>query len=177
MGEILSPKPVKLFIAVTYQHDAHYQEVLSQLKERFGNVEQLIKYDFTAFTDYYNSEMGNHLYKVIMSFETLISKEKTASLKHYSNEIESQSANKKEYPMKRAVNIDPGYLTEAKVILLTTKNFAHRIYIGNGIFAEITLTYRKNSYTFNNWTYPDYKSQKVISYFNDVRIKYREQIL
>ncbi|MDH4128942.1 MAG: DUF4416 family protein, partial [Spirochaetota bacterium] len=147
MGEIQKPKPVKLFISITYNDVNIYNKVLSTLKSSFGNVEKAYSYNFSSFTDYYKDEMGDSLQKTILGFESLISKEKTYLLKSFSNEIEKQFTDSNSYPTIRKINIDPGYLTEAKIVLFTTKNFAHRIYIANGIYAEITLTYRKYSYT------------------------------
>ena len=176
MGEIIEARPVKLFIAITYHNSDLYQQTLNQLTDLFGSVEQAYHYDFAAYTNYYEEEMGSDLQKTIVSFNSLVEKDNSPQLKYISNEIEDQTANQQTYPAKRKVNIDPGYLTEAKVILLTTKNFAHRVYVGQGIFAEIALTYRKTGFSPNNWTYPDYRSEGVIQFFNEVREKYRNQI-
>lgn len=176
MGFIQEQSPVKLFIAVTYQNLKDYEKVYEILRNQFGQIDLTVNYEFSPFTDYYSYEMGSNLYKTILSFENLIEKDNTFKLKHNSIKIEKKIGNKIDEVFKRDVNIDPGYLTEAKVILFTTKNFSHRIYIGNNIFAEITLTYRKNTYTSNNWTYPDYKSNKVIDFFNKIRSIYRNQL-
>ncbi len=176
MGEIKPTLPIKLFIAITYNDIAVYSQVRKILQKKYGQIDQACNYDFSAFTRFYRKEMGDALHKTIVSFQPLIEKDETYWLKHYSNNLELEFANQIDDSKKRNVNIDPGYLTEAKIILLTTKNYAHRIYIGQGIFAEITLTYRKDSFTTNSWTYPDYKSEQVIHYFNDVRNLFREQL-
>ena len=75
---------------------------------------------------------------------------------------------------KRMVNIDPGYLTSAKVVLATTKNFQHRIYINRGIYAEVTLRYMKDGFSPWEWTFKDYKRKETIDFFNELRILYRQ---
>ncbi|MCM8832758.1 MAG: DUF4416 family protein, partial [Candidatus Omnitrophica bacterium] len=77
---------------------------------------------------------------------------------------------------KRKINIDPGYIDNSKVILLSTKDYYHRIYIGKGIFAEVTLYYSKGKYNFLNWTYPDYRSENYMNFFLRMREKYRQQV-
>lgn len=176
MGDILTPLPVKLFIALTYHDSSIYNNILEELKERFGLIDKVYHYDFSQFTDHYEDEIGKPLKKTIVIFQSLVSKEEFPELKIYSNKIEKMNANEDEYPMKRNINIDPGYLTEAKVVLMTTKNFSHRIYISKGIFGELALNYRGDSFSQNSWTYPDYASQEVIQFFNEVREDYREQI-
>ncbi len=72
----------------------------------------------------------------------------------------------------RLINIDPGYVDLAKLVLASTKDYAHRIYLRKGIFAEITLSYRGNSFSPNDWTYPDYRSAEYIGIFNQIRKLY-----
>ena len=76
----------------------------------------------------------------------------------------------------RTVNIDPGYITEAKLVLLTAKDFSHRIYQKDGIFAESTLFFQDHSFRPWPWTYPDYASAEMVEYFNQVRELYMADI-
>ena len=69
----------------------------------------------------------------------------------------------------RPVNIDPGLITPAKLILATTKDHAHRIYLGRGIHAEVTLRYVGRKWTPWPWTYPDYAAPTYHSFFDQVR--------
>jgi hypothetical protein len=48
-----------------------------------------------------------------------------------------------QWPEPRPLNLDPGYLTEAKLVLATTKDRNHRLYLDRGIFAEVTLCYQR----------------------------------
>lgn len=176
MGDILTPLPVKLFIALTYHDSNVYNTILEGLKEKFGSIDEAYHYDFSQFTDHYEDEIGKPLKKTIVTFDSLIAKDEFPELKIYSNQIEKKNADENEYPIKRNINIDPGYLTEAKVVLMTTKNFSHRIYISKGIFGELALNFRGESFSKNSWTYPDYASTEIIEFFNDVRERYRKQL-
>ena len=74
-----------------------------------------------------------------------------------------------QYAVPRPINIDPGYVTPAKLVLATTKDRAHRIYLGRGIYAEVTLTYAKKAFQSMPWTYPDYRSEPYRRFFEQVR--------
>ena len=92
-----------------------------------------------------------------MTFEKLIRREEISTIKTFTNDVEKSLLKKN----KRTVNLDPGYLTNDKLILATTKDFYQRIYLDNGIYAEVTLHYRKGKYRFFSWTYPDYKEKEL----------------
>ena len=93
-------------------------------------------------------------------------------LKIASNKIEEQYLDDEH----RQINIDPGYLTAAKIVLATTKNYSHRLYLARGIFGDLHMQYQKGNYQPNPWTYPDYKQPKVRSFFNDVRKTFMAQL-
>ncbi|MEI8217519.1 MAG: DUF4416 family protein, partial [Elusimicrobiota bacterium] len=67
------------------------------------------------------------------------------------------------------MNIDPGYVTPAKVVLASTKDYSHRIYLSDGIYAEVTMMFQKGSYVFLPWTYSDYQSKAALQFFNRIR--------
>jgi hypothetical protein len=124
------------------------------------------------FTDYYAEEMGENLNRRFVSFERLIDPEKLASIKRKTCSMEKKFSEKG----SRTVNIDPGYITLAKVVLASTKNFFHRIYIGKGIYAEITLAWQKGEYKTFRWTFPDYATEKYMGILKDIRDIYSIQI-
>lgn len=114
--------------------------------------------------------MGSPLNKKIVVFETLRTVDNIYETKIESQQIEEE-LQKKGY---RQVNLDPGYLTEAKVVLFSTKNFYHRIYLAKEIYGEITLNYKaKEGFTSLPWTFPDYKKEERLKFFNDIREWYR----
>ena len=78
--------------------------------------------------------------------------------------------------ISRIINIDPGYLDLSKLILASTKDYKHRIYLTKGIYAEVTLFYQDKTFCPWEWTYPDYKTGEYIEIFNRIRQIYAEQI-
>jgi len=171
MGQPKLAFDVKLFIAVTFSNKEIYEDIKSILENKFRVIDTLSAiYDFN-YTQYYALEMGTNLKKQLLGFETLIRPEILPDIKLTTNKIE-QSFLKSG---KRQVNIDPGYLTGAKVVLATTKNFDHRIYLGKGIYGDVHLRYRGNKFHFNEWTYPDYRGMIVIDFLARLRKKYMKE--
>lgn len=151
-----------------YKDEAIFIKSRDKLKKIFGRIDfQSDPLDFN-YTAYYEPEMGAGLKRRFVSFGKLISIQDLYRIKLYTNRLEVKFSNSG----KRRVNIDPGYLDSAKLVLASTKDYAHRIYLRKGIFAEITLSYRSNSFIPNDWTYPDYRSQEYIGIFNAVRKLY-----
>ena len=171
MGQPKLALDVKLFVAVTFNNREAYEQIKSVLETKFGTVDTLSAiYDFN-FTQYYAKEMGVNLQKQFLGFERLIRPESLPDIKLMTNEIEEKFS----LECRRQVNIDPGYITGAKVVLATTKNFDHRIYLGKGIYGDVHLQYRKAKFHFNKWTYPDYREMIVIEFFVRLRKKYMKE--
>ncbi len=171
MGQPKLTLDVKLFAAVTFNNKELYQQIKPILENKFGAIDTFSAiYDF-SYTQYYAKEMGINLKKQFIGFEKLIRPESLLDIKLMTNEIEGQFSREN----RRQVNIDPGYLTGAKVVLATTKNFDHRIYLGKGIYGDVHLRYRGNKFHFNEWTYPDYREMIVIDFFARLRKKYMKE--
>jgi len=171
MGQTKTPLPVKLFIGVLAVNEKICQDFESDLIEKFGPIDYsspLIPFNITS---YYVKEMGPVILRRFYSFKNLIDPGELADIKLWTNELELRSGS------NRKINLDPGYLTGAKVILATTKNYAHRIYIGKGIYAEVTLRYKGKSFLPFDYTYPDYATQEYFNTFEQIRNLYMEQIL
>lgn len=153
MGKINQPNLVKFFFGLIYNKSFNINEVYQILEEKFHNKIDIYSpaIDF-IFTSYYNKEMGQDLKRQWISFETLLTPDNLADMKVETNNIEDSFAKDK----NRIVNIDPGYICPANVILASTKDFSHRIYLSKGIYAEVTTIYRKEGFTKLPWTYPDY---------------------
>mgnify|MGYP001596574217 CR=1 FL=1 len=163
---------VKLFIGILFSQENILQDVLKLLKKEFGNIDTQSPVIPFIYTDYYNSEMGENLKRIFISFEKLISPDKIADIKIKTNKIEKKFLHKG--TQNRQINLDPGYLTAANIILATTKDFSHRIYLKNGIYAEVTLMYSKKHFQELPWTYPDFKTEEYQNYFKDLRKIYME---
>jgi hypothetical protein len=121
------------------------------------------------FTDYYQPELGEKVLRYWLSFAPNVSLENLWKIKIVTNDIETTIFSDEKN--LRKVNIDPGYVEGAKLVLFTTKNYSHRIYLAEGIYAETTLIYSKNNFSPLEWTYPDYKTQESINFFSLVRKK------
>jgi hypothetical protein len=177
MGKISGHKPVKLIVGLIFSQVSLVNRAKTVLNKQFGRTDfESPVLDFT-YTDYYEKEFGRGLKRQFLSFQRLINPQDIARIKQLTNRIELQLALKKAKTTPiRGINIDPGYLELPKLILATTKDFSHRIYLKNGIFAEVTLIYRKNSFEPLEWTYPDYRTPQYIEIFNRIRQIYSSQI-
>jgi hypothetical protein len=174
MSHPKSPPPQLYFIAITGRDLDLWEKALDLLKPELGSPIFRSKiYDFSSFTSYYAKEMGENLKKGIYFFEKLKPPEYLIDLKYKCYEIEKNFADSLG---NRKVNLDPGYLGLSKVVLSTFKDYAHRIYLGKGVYAEVTLIYRNKTYIELPWTYPDYKQPEIIEIFNKVRAWYKENL-
>lgn len=159
---------VKLIIGFIYKDEAVFIKAKEWLKEKFGKIDfESIGIDFNC-TDHYEAEMGKGLKRKFISFSKLIPIQDLYRIKLYANRLETRFLTAK----CRQINIDPGYLDLAKLVLATTKDYAHRIFLRKGIFAEVTLSFRGSSFSANEWTYPDYRSKEYIDIFNQIRKLY-----
>src|SRR5207253_1722679 len=175
MAAIRQFNPVKLFIGVLVSHSKLLPDVEQRLSDSFGSIDHqspVVPFDFT---DYYEPEMGDIIDRVFFSFERLIEADQLPEIKRQTNRLEEELAPLLQ-TVKRPVNLDPGYIELAKVILASTKNFYHRIYLGGGIFGEVTMHFKNNTYQFFPWTYPDYQSKDYQEFFLRVRQIYRAQL-
>ena len=175
MAAIRQFNSVKLFVGVLVSHAKLIPELEQRLVAVYGPIDHrspVIPFDFTK---YYEAEMGDIIDRIIFSFERLIEAGQLPEIKRQTNHLEEEMAPLYQR-VKRPVNLDPGYIEQAKVILASTKNFYHRIYLGNGIFAEVTMHFKNNTYQFFPWTYPDYQSKEYQEFFLKMRHIYRAQL-
>ncbi len=169
MGKIRPVLPAALITGITFSSDDVVQNALLQLTGEFGPLAfQSDVFDFTM-TDYYAAEMGENLKKRFCCFERPIELGRLPDIKLFTNEIEMDFACGDDDNPLRSVNIDPGYVTLSKLVLATTKDYSHRIYIGKGIYGEITLHYMKGDFRSFFHTYPDHQTPLAIGFFNQVR--------
>jgi len=178
MGEIgkIVP-PGKLIFGILVTSESVRSQCLDRLTAAFGPLDHQSHVELFTFTDYYCDEMGQTIYRQYLSAQRLVNLDDLPALKHRTNEIELDLARMDEQGRRcRQANVDPGYLTQSKVVLASTKDYGHRIYIAEGIFAEVTLYYRRpNGFQPYPWTYPDYARPEVCEFFNKVRETYRRQ--
>jgi len=179
MGTLRQFNPVKLFIGVLVANSKFIPKVEERLTAAYGAIDHrsdVIPFDFT---DYYENEMGDLIDRVFFSFERLIEADQLLEIKRQTNLFEDELApllRTSSTNVKRPVNLDPGYIEQAKVILASTKNFYHRIYLGGGVFGEVTMHFKNNTYQFFPWTYPDYQSKDYQEFFLRMRHIFRSQL-
>jgi len=172
VGRIKKHQPVKLIIGFIFKEEGILNKAKDILITRFGAIDYENKtLDFTH-TNYYESEFGSDLKRTFFSFKKLFPPENLPEIKIATNIIEKRLSR----GGKRMINVDPGYIDMAKLILASTKDYKHRIYLNKGIYAEITLFYQNNTFAPWEWTYPDYKSAGYIETFNQIRKTYAEQL-
>ena len=168
MGCLKEHRPVKLIASLISSDNTFLQRSIRGLTGLYGDIETMTGCMDFDYTDYYEKEFGTGLKRKIVVFKELVGIEEVSGIKIRTNELERSL----ERYGNRTVNIDPGYVTDAKLVLLTTKDYSHRIYTGRGIFAEVTLRYERGSFRRWPWTYPDYASRGLTDFFNDVRGMY-----
>jgi hypothetical protein len=172
VGKIYHNPAVKLIVGLIFKNKDYLDKTKRLLIKRFGCIDfESPVLDFN-FTEYYKNEFGSGLKRVFISFKRLIPPQNISDIKILTNKFE----NKLSLKGKRNINIDPGYLDMAKLVLATTKDFAHRIYLSKGIYAEVTLTFQNNTFKHKDWTYPDYRTPAYIDILNSIRGIYAKQI-
>jgi hypothetical protein len=169
MGEIQPTAPVLLVIAAI----SRCAEALDWACQRCARIHGPIviasdAFDFTE-TDYYSATMGTELKKQFLAFERLIDPAALPEIKRVTNQWELEYAATGRHPEPRPLNLDPGYITPAKLVLASTKDHAHRIYLHDGIYAEVTLAYRRRRWQPLEWTYPDYRRGDYHEFFTRCR--------
>jgi hypothetical protein len=166
VGAAKKPQPAKLFLACMYANESVFRQALDAFQERYGVIDKKVgPLRVTEYTDYYTEEMGTGIRKCYMTFAAPVERDGLAAIKIFSNGLERASA----VDDKRVVNCDPGYVTNDKLVLATTKDFYHRIYLAEGIYAEVTLHYQNGRYRYFSWTYPDYKAPEVLKLLESAR--------
>lgn len=165
MAHIKDPSPVVLLLAVISRHESARVWARQRAVEQWGPVE--LSSDAFAFeeTDYYTPSMGADLKKQFLAFEQLINPAELARIKRQTNDWESAYSELARHPEPRPLNLDPGYVTEAKLVLASTKDHSHRLYLSHGIYAEVTLHYRDHRWQHREWTYPDYRREDYQQFF------------
>ena len=172
MLDLLKPKKCKAIFGFIYASEDIYQKTKKNILKKYGNM------DFESgplefnFTEYYQEETGTNLKRRFISLKNLINPDQIKDIKIAMIKLENKYAILK----KRRINIDPGYINEAKLVLSTTKDFSHRIYLSDKIFAEVTLLYANKAFRNLPWTFPAYRTKSYKKIFLTIRDLYKEQI-
>lgn len=161
--------PVALVCATLARNQAILEETRYRLESRIHSVRrQGPVYPF-EYTSYYEREMGPSLIKQILWFEPLVDPAELPGIKHKTMELEREMAETREGKTRRRTNIDPGLVSLESMVLASTKYSGHRICIAPGLYAETTLLFQKGRFRPFDWTYPDYRTEAVQSFLQEVR--------
>lgn len=161
MGIPHNPCKALLFIGTLFQQTGYYFETRHALEKVFGEIVMESSPIQWNFSDYYADEMGQPLYRRFIFFKKLINQEDLSSIKLMTNVTERGFS----MAGKRKINLDPGYLTPAKIVLASTKDYSHRIYLGDGIYGEVTLIFKRGRFTAHVNTYKDYLDERYFMVF------------
>ncbi len=167
MSKPTFPQKAKLFLGILFVDYSFLKKALGYLNRHFGAIDFATCPRIFSETSYYEDEMGSPIYRIYVTFHELIEPEDLVTIKLLTNEIEEKLS----FEGKRRVNLDPGLLSEERLVLATGKNYTHRIYLGSGIYGDLTLIYKKGAYRPLEWTYPDYRDPLLIHFLGVLRKK------
>lgn len=159
----------RLVVSALLSSKALEPSLLESLEERFGRIDFLSERLPFHYTRYYEPEMGPDLYRRMISFANLVPPDSLVGIKLEAQRLEDHYRDERG---NRRINLDPGLLGLHNFILATHKNYVHRIYLGDGVFADLTLLFKKGSFRPLQWTYPDYASADMIHLLNLLRRVY-----
>jgi len=176
VGLIHKPEPVLLLVGMLSSSLEEFSAARELLERRFGPVAlESDPFPFEA-THYYDDELGTPIQKQFLAFACLIDPGELAAAKCFTNEVEQLRARERGTQPSRPINLDPGYLDAARLVLATTKDRGHRLYLGRGIYAEVTLMYEKAAWQALPWTYPDYAGPTYHPFLTEARRSYLDRL-
>jgi hypothetical protein len=173
MSQPSTPKPVKLIVSLIAGEEKRITEASAELFQSYGKIDFMSACIPFTMTEYYQAEMGKGLMRRLITFEDLLDPEQFPAVKRCTDKLEAHYTTSEG---NRTINLDPGYMTLYQLILATNKSFAHRIYLRDGVYADLTLIYKNKSFQSLAWTYPDYGSMEIIELLNRIRERYQKQL-
>jgi hypothetical protein len=178
MGDVRQPTPVNLICAMLAAREEWLDAATQRLEEALGPADLVSETWPWTFSSYYEAEMGAPLLRRICSLRDLAAPDAIIDVKLRTNKIEKELAQSLApgAAPPRPVNADPGYVALSKMVLATTKDYAHRLYLGRGIYAECTLRWRRGAFQPYEWTYPDYATDEYRAFFAQVRALYADKL-
>lgn len=175
MSELRRIEPVVRTCAIISRYPEAHQWAVERLTQHWG--------EFTESTgptlfpaDFYRDTMGEDLTKVLIAMQSFVDPGGLADWKTLTNQWESEYADSSNHNEPRPLNLDPGYVSQAKLVLATIKDRDHRLYLREGIFAEVTLNYMGGRWVHHRWTYPDYRTEEVAKFTMQCRNRLRKHL-
>ncbi len=159
------PVPARLVVSAIFREERHFEESLQRIVDAVGEIRPEGGRRPFAWTEYYEREMGSPLFRRFLTAATPVERDALPDIKVRFEKIERGLSEEG----RRTVNLDPGLVTAENFVLATGKNYSHRIYLRDGVFADLTLLFRGGEYRALPWTYPDYASDEVRALLSDIR--------
>lgn len=157
--------PGLLFGSFLYRKDLFTEVELTKFwEDMFGSSFALVP-STNPLSNYYAKEMGEPLARKFFITSKSFPREFLLSTKLQALSWEKKWAQNNQ----RMVNVDIGALTAENFLLATTKNYSHRIYLGQNIFADLTYYFHQGRFQTLPWTYPDYLDEEKIQFFTWAR--------
>jgi hypothetical protein len=176
MGLGRLPSLAKFFVGMIFSQDFPLRKIEEALASRFGPVDSQSPLLPFTFTQYYHGEMGTPLWRRFIVFEDLIKRQDLITIKRITIELERSFSTGDEVCPRRTMNLDPRYLTPGQLVLATTKDRAHRVFLGDGIYADLHLLYHPDRFQPLDWSYPDYRAPAVLAFFSQARDRFHLQL-
>jgi hypothetical protein len=173
MSKPFKVKPVYYFTGLIFRKDILFDDITALLTTTYGEIDAIIPPIDFRWTSYYKGEMGQNLLRSWVFFRELINPSLIVRKKLESLPLEEKFSDEKG---QRFVNIDPGYMTPARIVLSTFKDFSHRIYLGDSVYAEVTMIFVNNTFHALPWTYPDYSDPENVREFIRIRNGYMKRL-
>jgi hypothetical protein len=172
MASPQSPIAVKLIVAVLYSDESRLFEGRERMVEQFGPIDFASPPFSFEVTNYYVPEMGAPIFRIFYAFTHLVSPGDLARIKLATNKIEDSLT----IDRQRRVNLDPGYLDHDKFVLASAKYNGQKVYLAEGIWADLTLHYEKGRFSAYPWSFPDFRSGAYEKTFLQIREIYKGQL-
>ncbi len=169
MAEIKLPAPVRFITGILASDNASLEVAKARITTCWGKAEVDSGGLPFEYSKYYKNEAGEKIIRNFLCFSYPFNREELVERKLEANKLELELAEELDNGFCRPVNIDPGYLAPEKLVLASCKNFAHRIYLTQGVFAEVTLLYKAGKFVPLDWTFPDYASGDYYPFLYEVR--------
>ncbi len=173
MGQPLPHSPASLLLAAFSRHDAALNWARRKASDCWGPVDMESPRFAFSETHYYDATMGPGLKKTFFTFRRPFDPAELVDIKLSTNQWEEEYAAAAGHGEPRPLNLDPGYLTLGKLVLASTKDFAHRIYLSRGIYAEVTLQYKHHRWQHHEYTFADYRREDYQQFFSECRERLR----
>lgn len=173
MSRLQEPLPVKPVVALFSAHRDLLTQAARKFEEKIGPMDFISPEFIFDQSEYYREEMGWPLFKRFFACGELMDPGELVAWKVFSAGLEHEFTDSSS---RRQVNIDPGYISAERLVLATGKNNVQRIYLGRGVWGDLTLIFERGEFKPLPWTYADYASAEVRSIMADIRKKYQDQL-